>query len=101
MEEEASTNNERNTDEDDATGGSNTDGSQLRKRNRKPTKVGTIRQEFTAVTPVGIPTEPQHFSEGYDRQVAAILRNTVPITMINLSSHDNSHYCQLLINKLH
>ena len=91
---------ERNTGEDDA-GGSNTDGSQPRKRNRKPTKVGTIRQEFTVVTSVGIPTEPQRFAEGYGRQVAAILRNTVPITTINLRSHDNIHYCQLLINKLH
>ena len=98
--EEEGTEGERNTGEDDV-GGSNTDGSQSRKRNRKPTKVGTIRQEFTAVTPVGIPIEPTRFSEGYGRQVAAILRNTVPITTINLRSHDNIHYCQLLINKLH
>ena len=93
---------ERNTaDEDDHAGGSNTDGSQSRKRNRKPTKVGTIRQEFTVVTSIGIPTEPQRFSEGYSRQVAAILRNTVPITTINLRSRDNTHYCQLLLDKLH
>ena len=89
-----------NTGEDDA-GSSHTDGSQSRKRNRKPTKVGTIRQEFTAVTPVGIPTEPTRFSDGYGRQVAAILRNTIPITTINLRCRDNIHYCQLLINKLH
>jgi len=101
MEEEADTDGERNIGEDDATGGSNTDGSQSRKRNRKPTKVGTIRQEFTVVTSVGIPTEPQRFADGYGRQVAAILRNTVPITTINLRSRDNIHYCQLLINKLH
>jgi hypothetical protein len=101
MEEEANTDGERNTGEDDATGGSNTDGSQSRKRNRKPTKVGTIRQEFTVVTSNGIPIEPERFAEGYGRQVAAILRNTVPITTINLRSRDNSHYCQLLLNKLH
>src|SRR3954469_24164960 len=90
---------ERNTaDEDDHAGGSNTDGSQPSKRNRKPTKVGSIRQEFTVVTSVGIPTEPQRFSGGYGRQVAAILRNTVPITTINLRSHDNTHYCQLLLD---
>jgi hypothetical protein len=101
MEEEADTDGERNIGEDDATGGSNTDGSQSRKRNRKPTKVGTIRQEFTVVTSVGIPTEPERFAEGYGRQVAAILQNTVPITTINLRSHDNIHYCQLLIDKMH
>src|ERR1041385_7601410 len=101
MEEEATEGETNNADEDDHAGGSNTDGSQSRKRNRKPTKVGTIRQEFTVVTSVGIPTEPQRFSEEYGRQVTAILRNTVPITTINLRSRDNTHYCQLLLDKLH
>ena len=98
--EEEGTEGERNTSEDDA-GGSQTDGSQSRKQNRKPTKIGTIRQEFIAVTSVGIPTEPKRHSEGYDRQIAAILWNTVPITTINPRSRDNIHYCQLLIDKLH
>jgi hypothetical protein len=101
MEEEEGTEGERNTAGEDDAGGSNTDGSQSRKRNRKPTKVGTIRQEFTAVTTAGVPSEPERFAEGYGRQVAAILRNTVPITTINLRSRDNNHYCQLLLNKLH
>ena len=47
MEEEEGTEGERNTD-----------GSHSRKQNRKPTKVGTIRQEFTAVTTAGVPSEP-------------------------------------------
>src|SRR4051812_35942624 len=98
---EEGTEGERNTTGEDDAGGSNTDGSQSRKRNRKPTKVGTIRQEFTAVTTAGVPTDPKCFAEGYGRQVAAILRNTVPITTINLRSCDNNHYCQLLLNKLH
>src|SRR4051812_18652769 len=98
---EEGTEGERNTTGEDDAGVSNTDGSQSRKRNRKPTKVGTIRQEFTVVTSAGVPSEPKLFAEGYGRQVAAILRNTVPITTINLRSHDNSHYCQLLLNKLH
>jgi len=89
MEEEEGMEGERNTAGEDDAGGSNTDGSQSRKRNRKPTKVGTIRQE------------PERFAEGYGRQVAAILRNTVPITTINRRSRDNNHYCQLLLNKLH
>lgn len=102
LEEEAgTTDGERNIGEDDGTGGSNTDGTQSKKRNRKPTKVGVIRQEFTFLTAIGIPKEPERFSEGYGRQVAAILRNTVPITTINLRSRENIHYCQLLINKLH
>src|ERR1043165_9100641 len=95
MEEEEGTKGERNTVGEDDAGGSNTDGSQSRKRNRKPTKVGTIRQEFTAVTTGGVPSEPERFAEGYGRQVAAILRNTGPITTINLRSRDNNHYCQL------
>src|SRR4051812_30365068 len=99
--EEEGTEGERNTGGEDDVGGSNNDGTQSRKRNRIPTKVGTIRQEFTAVTSAGVPSEPKRFAEGYGRQVAAILRNTVPITTINLRSHDNSHYCQLLLNKLH
>ena len=50
--EEEGTEGERNTGEDDA-GSSYTDGSQSRKQNRNPTKVGTIRKEFTVVTPLG------------------------------------------------
>ena len=99
--EEEGTEGERNTGGEDDAGGSNTDGSQSRKRNWKPTKVGTIRQDFTAVTSAGVTSEPKRFAEGYGRQVAAILWNTVPITTINLRSHDNSHYCQILLNKLH
>src|ERR1041384_3743320 len=101
MEEEEGTEGERNIAGEGDAGGSNTDGSQSRKRNRKPTKVGTIRQEFTAVTSAGVPSEPKRFTEGYNLHVVVILRNTVPITTINLRSHDNSHYCQLLINNLH
>src|SRR3954468_14981876 len=69
-EEEEGTEGERNTAGEDDAGGSNTDGSQSRKRNRKPTKVGTIRQEFTAVTTAGVLSEPGCFAEGYGRQVA-------------------------------
>src|SRR3954468_18860013 len=102
LEEEAgTTDGERKISEDDGTGGSNTDGTQSKKRNRKPTKVGAIRQEFTVVTAIGILEQPECFAEGYGRQVAVILRNTVPITTINLRSRDNNHYCQLLLNKLH
>ena len=78
-----------------------TDGSQSRKRNQKPNVVGTIRQEFTIVTAGGIPVQPERYATGYGRQVAAILRNTVPITTSNLRTHGNSHYCQLLVDKLH
>src|SRR3954470_9871085 len=74
MEEEEGTEGERNTAGEDDAGGSNTDGSQSRKRNWKPTKVGTIRQEFTAVTTVGVPSDPGRFVEGYGHQVVAILR---------------------------
>src|SRR3954466_10629496 len=48
--EEEGTEGERNTAVEDDADGSNTDGSQSMKQNRKPTKVGTIRQEFTAMT---------------------------------------------------
>ena len=98
--EEEGTEGERNTGEDDA-GGSHIDGSHSRKRNRKPTNIGTMRQEFTAVTSIGIPREPKCHSEGYGRQIVAILWNTVPMTTINLRSQDNIHYCQLLIDKMH
>src|SRR3954469_21083016 len=53
--EEEDTIGERNIDGEDDAGGSNTDGSQSRKRNWKPTKVGTIRKEFTTVTYPGVP----------------------------------------------
>src|SRR3954466_6115651 len=49
-EEEKGTEGERNTANEDDAGGSNTDGSRSRKRNQKPTKADTIRQEFTTVT---------------------------------------------------
>src|SRR3954464_15062943 len=42
MGEDEGTEGERNTTGEDDAGGSNTAGSQSRKRNRKPTKVGTI-----------------------------------------------------------
>ena len=38
-----------------------------------------------------VPSEPERFAEGYGRQVAVNLRNTVPITTINLRSRDNNH----------
>ena len=55
----------------------------------------------TYQTSVGIPMEPKRYADGYGRQVAAILRNTVSITTTNLRTRDNSHYCQLLIDKRH
>src|ERR1041384_2905729 len=70
MEEEEGTEGERNATGEDDAGGSNTDGSQSRKRNRKPTKVGTIRQEFISVTTAGVPLEPERFAEGYGHQAA-------------------------------
>src|SRR3954465_1059960 len=72
--EEEGTEGERNTGDEDDASGSNTDGSQSRKRNRKPIKVGTIRQEFAVVTSAGVPSQPKRFVEGYGRQVAVILR---------------------------
>src|ERR1041385_6715190 len=60
-EEDGTTDGERNVGEDDGTGGSNIDGTQSKKRNRKPTKVGTIRQQFIVVTAVGIPKQPELF----------------------------------------
>src|ERR1044071_5135201 len=94
LEEEAgTTDGERNIGEDDGTGGFNTDGTQSKKRNRKPTKDGDIREAAIIVSAVGIPKQPDRVSEGYGRQFAAFPHNPVPRTTINLRSRENIHYC--------
>jgi hypothetical protein len=88
----------------DATdGGERTDGSQPKRqrRDRRPNMLGTVRQEFTEVSPTGVPLAPIEVVRGYGSQLGCIVRNTVSINTENLRHQDRGHMRHLLFQKLH
>src|ERR1041385_6771163 len=55
-----------------------TDGSQPKKqkKERRPRKLGTVKEEFTEVARNGLPTAPEHLVRGYSGQLGCILEST-------------------------
>src|SRR6187401_3216674 len=86
---------------DDA--GTRTDGSQPKRqqKDRRPTVLRTIKEEFTEVDSDGNPTAPERIVKGYSLQLGCILRSTVSINSENLRHPDNGNYRNLLFMKLH
>ena len=67
-------------------GGARTDGSQSKKqrKDRRPSVLGTVKEEFTEVNSDGHPTTPKELVKGYSVQLGCILRSTVSINTENL-----------------
>ena len=61
------------TDDGAARGGSETSSQAKRRWERKPNKVGTVKEKFTLVDPGGVPKEPKKVAKGFGNQCAAIL----------------------------
>jgi hypothetical protein len=80
-----------------------TDGSQPKrqKKVRCPSKLGTVKEEFTEVGKNGIPTAPKELVSGYAGQLGCILRGTVSINTENLRHPDRANLRNLLFTKLH
>src|SRR4051812_34187898 len=72
------------------TDGQATDGSQTKrqKKDRRLSKLGTVKEEFTKVAKNGLPTAPAHLVGGYAGQLGCILRGTVSINTGNLRHPD-------------
>src|SRR3954468_511442 len=75
------------------TDGQATDGSQpkRKKMDRRPSKLGTVKEEFTEVATNGLPTAPTHLVGGYAGQLGCILRGTVSINTGNLRHPDRAN----------
>jgi len=80
-----------------------TDGSQPKrqKKDRRPSKLGTVKEEFTEVAKNGLPTAPEHLVSGYAGQLGCILRGTVSINTENLRHPVRANLRNLLFTKLH
>src|SRR3954469_13879648 len=85
------------------TDGQATDGSQPKrqKKDRHPSKLGTVKEEFTEVAKNGLPTAPEHLVRGYAGQLGCILWGTVSINTENLRDPDRENVRNLLFTKLH
>ena len=80
-----------------------TNGSQPRRarKARDPNKLHLKRQEFTQVSPKGVPEEPGYLVKGYGLQIGCIVRETLPITTGDLTHRDRGHLREALFTKLH
>ena len=92
---------EGTTDSGVGGGGSETTGQAKRCRNRKPNKVGSVRQKFDVVDPSGVPKEPLKFAKGYGLQCAAICREIVNLNEVNIQAKNKEHLRVQLIARLH
>src|ERR1041385_8267179 len=72
-----------------------------KKKERRPSKLGTVKEEFTEVDKNGLPTAPKELVGGYAGQLGCILRGTVSINTENLRHPDRANLRNLLFTKLH
>ena len=88
-----------NTDD----GGARIDGSQPKRqrKDRHPSVLGTVKEEFAEVNSDGHPTTPKELVKGYLVQPGCILWSTVSINTENLRHKDRGNLCSLLFTKLH
>src|SRR3954466_9129914 len=68
---------------------------------RRPSKLGTVKEEFTEVGKNGLPTTPVHLVGGYAGQLGCILRGTISINTGNLRDPGRANLRNLLFTKLH
>ena len=84
-------------------GGARTDGSQPKRqrKDRRPSVLGTVKEEYTEVNTDGHPTAPKEIVKGYTVQLGCILRSNVSINTENLRHKDRGNLRTLLFAKLH
>ena len=82
--------------------GERTDGSQPKRarKAREPNKLHPKRQEFTQVSPKGVPEESDYLVKGYGLQIGCIVPETLPITTGDLTHRDRGHLREALFTKL-
>ena len=84
-------------------GSARIDGIQPRRqwKDRRPTVLRTVKEEFTEVDSDGNPTAPKQIVKGYSVQLECILWSTVSINIENLRHPDQGNLRNLLFTKLH
>ena len=84
-------------------GSAHTDGNQPKRqrKDRRPSVLGTVREEFTEMNFDGHPTACKEVVQGYSVQHGCILRSTVSINTENLRHRDRGNLRNLLFTKLH
>ena len=60
-----------------------------------------MTNEFTKVTPSGLPVEPEKLASGYSMQLGCIVRESMSINTKDLRSKGNEALVQNLLTKLH
>ena len=93
---------EETTDSGAPGGATQTSSEAKRKRLRRPNKVSTAREAFTAVDPTsGLPIEPKYLVKGYGIQLGAIAREVLNLNETDIREKSKGHLRVLLLQRLH
>ena len=71
------------------------------RKDRAPQVLANITDEFTLVSPGGLPLEPKDKARGYSMQLGCILREILSINTKDIRSKENEALLQTLLQKLH
>ena len=71
------------------------------RRDRTPQVLANVTDEFTEVTPSGLPVAPKEIAKGYSMQLGCIVRESMSINTKDLRSKANEALVQTLLQKLH
>ena len=63
--------------------------------------LANITDEFTLVSPSGLPIEPTDKASGYSMQLGCIIRESISINTKDIRSKENAALLQVLLRKLH
>ena len=81
-----------------------TAGKKTRRPRQKPRKaqvLANVRDEFTSVSPCGLPLEPKKLAKGFGMQIGCIVRESVSINTKDIRSEENAALLQTMVGKLH
>ena len=71
------------------------------RRDRTPQVLANVTDEFTLVSPSGLPLEPKDIAKGYSMQLGCIVRESMSINTKDIRSKANEALVQTLLQKLH
>ena len=63
--------------------------------------LANVTDEFTLVSPSGLPLEPKDIAKGYSMQLGCIVRESMSINTKDIRSKANEALVQNLLQKLH
>src|SRR4051794_17492369 len=72
-----------------------------RQQPRKPQVLANVTDEFTLVSPSGLPLEPAKLAKGFSMQIGCIVRESVSINTKDIRSEENAALLQTMVAKLH